>query len=275
MNDRIIAMNGAPIGAVSDPDAFIKKVILIRRPVKFTFERSNVGSSGIIPDSNVANGGLFTEDFSDLSVGRLTSVHQRFTAHSGGLLDPFELLHALQAVHRTASSSQQIAVLMKDLHNDDEDADGVGSNASSTSLPMGKTSSVHSDARDAPTKGGYSAALPLSLVEFVHLALISSSSEKSVIEKTNSEAHVGIGEGVYELDFDNESLGFRVRSVSAEGALVVSRILDPSLANEVGVRDVLVAVNGVPLGFVTNPKAVQERVARKFLYSCKQYIVLL
>ena len=66
----------------------------------------------------------------------------------------------------------------------------------------------------------------------------------------------------YELECCGRSLGFRVRCVEKRGALVVSRVLDPNLSTAVSVNDRLLAVNGAPLGFVTNARALNRRVAR-------------
>jgi len=257
-------MNGAPIGAVADPDAFIMKVISIRRPVKFTVERFEIASSGNFAQSNIANDSIFAEDFGDLSVGRLTSVYTRFIADSGGTLDPFELLNALRALHGIRPPSHQIAKLINDLHSDDENVDTVGGTASGVSVPAEKLPSNDSDAQSAPhtSKGSFKDD-QLSLLEFVHIALTSASFMNTVIEGGDFEDLSRFGEAMCELNFESESLGFRVRSAAGEGTLEVSRILDPGLTNALGVRDALVAVNGVPLGFVSNPKAVQERIARK------------
>jgi hypothetical protein len=67
-----------------------------------------------------------------------------------------------------------------------------------------------------------------------------------------------LGDQLYELSFERELLGFRVRSVQDEGIIVVSDIVDPTLEGSLGVDDTVVAVNGAPLGFVTDHRVRQQ-----------------
>jgi len=54
---------------------------------------------------------------------------------------------------------------------------------------------------------------------------------------------------VYELEFGGERLGFRVRNLDdGSGCVVVSSVSDPLLAGLVGDHDMVLAVNGAPLG---------------------------
>ena len=64
----------------------------------------------------------------------------------------------------------------------------------------------------------------------------------------------GLGESVYEVVFPNDSLGFRVRSVASKGIIVVSKVADAALEGVIGPNDTILAVNGAPLGFVTDHK---------------------
>jgi hypothetical protein len=270
VRDRIVAVNGAPLGRVTDPAALANKLGLLRRPVKITFERfDRTGGGGGVGDLATS---VFAEDFRDLSVGRLVSVFRKFDAAASGTLDTFELGGALAAVRGAAPTSRQVAELLAALRHDAVDAND----------------------------GGRAGGAPLTLVAFAHLALSfgsareaapNAASPRAKGEKDDDEYEyddngdddeddddegegssdaddpTGLGVGVYELTFAHETLGFRVRSVASEGALVVSHVTDPTLAQVVGLRDAVAAVNGVALGFVADPRAVQERIAREFVHA--------
>jgi len=66
----------------------------------------------------------------------------------------------------------------------------------------------------------------------------------------------GLGASVYELEFFEEKLGFRVRNVEGgdktgiSGKIVVSHVVSTALEGLVGVGDTVLAVNGAPLGIV-------------------------
>jgi hypothetical protein len=61
-----------------------------------------------------------------------------------------------------------------------------------------------------------------------------------------------LGDHIYEHSFHGDLLGFRVRSIVSEGIIVVSEIVDPELESVISLDDTVVAVNGAPLGFVTD-----------------------
>ena len=62
-------------------------------------------------------------------------------------------------------------------------------------------------------------------------------------------------ERLYELVFEREQLGFGVKNNKEEGSLIVSRVVDESLAGLVLPNDRVLAVNGAPLGHVMDHKA--------------------
>ena len=57
-------------------------------------------------------------------------------------------------------------------------------------------------------------------------------------------------EDCYDVNFLNQTLGFRVRTVPERGVIVVNRIVDATNFGRVGLGDVVLAVNGAPLGWV-------------------------
>jgi hypothetical protein len=76
-----------------------------------------------------------------------------------------------------------------------------------------------------------------------------------------NELQEGLGADVYEVSFPNPSLGFVFRFVPERGIVVVSNISASSLEGGIGVNDTLLAVNGAPLGFISDPKVRKEGAA--------------
>jgi hypothetical protein len=60
--------------------------------------------------------------------------------------------------------------------------------------------------------------------------------------------------GLYEIVFQKERLGFRVRNVSSLETIVVSVIIDSELNGKMNVKDTVLAINGSPLGRVSDHK---------------------
>jgi len=77
---------------------------------------------------------------------------------------------------------------------------------------------------------------------------------------SSAAATAALGDLTYEHIFQEKSLGFRVRSVAGRGIIVVSKVVEPSLAGVVNENDTVLAVNGAPLGFVTDHKVLQEKI---------------
>jgi hypothetical protein len=290
VRDRIVAVNGAPLGRVTDPAALANKLGPLRRPVKITFERFDRTGGGGGGGGDLATS-VFAEDFRDLSVGRLVSVFRKFAAAASGTLDTFELGGALAAVRGAAPTSRQVAELLAALRRDavDEYDGGRAGGAPLTLVAFAHLALAFGPALEAAPFGPARRAAPFGPARG---AAPDAASPRAKGEDNDDEydeyddeydddVHdgggdegssdaddpTGLGVGVYELTFAHETLGFRVRSVASEGALVVSHVTDPALAQVVGLRDAVVAVNGVALGAVADPRAVQERIAREFVHA--------
>ena len=69
-----------------------------------------------------------------------------------------------------------------------------------------------------------------------------------------------LGHDTYEHEFTKESLGFSVRNVFEIGTIVVSKLTDPALEGILDLGDTVIAVNGAPLGWVTDPRVLAEKV---------------
>ena len=64
----------------------------------------------------------------------------------------------------------------------------------------------------------------------------------------------------FEVDFHDESLGFKVRSVPGQ-KLAVSAVLTPSLESTLSNNDIISAVNGAPIGAVDDPAVFVTKIA--------------
>jgi len=68
------------------------------------------------------------------------------------------------------------------------------------------------------------------------------------------------GDSVCEHSFHEASLGFRIVFVPERGAIHVHEISDSSLSGTIQVNDSIVAINGAPVGFVSNTTLLLEKV---------------
>jgi hypothetical protein len=73
-------------------------------------------------------------------------------------------------------------------------------------------------------------------------------------------ATTGLGPRVYELEFGDQKLGFRVRNVPERGIIVVSQVSSPLIRDFVGVEDSVLAINGAPLGYVTDHEVLAKKI---------------
>jgi len=82
--------------------------------------------------------------------------------------------------------------------------------------------------------------------------------EDDVVVEETIEQHMA---PTYEVEFRDSKLGFHVKNYPARGVVVVSRVDNPELEGVIGVHDTVHAVNGAPLGFVTDSRYLQERIS--------------
>ena len=73
-----------------------------------------------------------------------------------------------------------------------------------------------------------------------------------------------LADSIYEQTFETRPFGFHVRKVERKGLIKVRKIDEtaPHLAGKVGVNDVIVAINGDPLGFVTDQSVLAQKIGR-------------
>lgn len=65
----------------------------------------------------------------------------------------------------------------------------------------------------------------------------------------------GLPASMYEVVFADDKLGLSVRSVVEKGLVVVLAVVDQRLIGVVNLNDTVTAVNGAPMGYVTDHKA--------------------
>jgi hypothetical protein len=221
VRDRIVAVNGAPLGRVTDPAALANKLGLLRRPVKITFERFDTSAGDAAASDQAAENDAVSP--AELSTARIAQVFAQYGSAGSGDLDTFELAYAVEALTGRAPPSSEVAALVQ--------AAGAVANKN-----------------------------VLTLAQFTFLVRsfdwAGSARMHNSVASERAAAASGLGLRQYEHTFASESLGFRVqRSCGAsKGRLVVSALTAPALAGRVAPGDVIVAVNGAPMGFVTDPK---------------------
>jgi uncharacterized Zn-binding protein involved in type VI secretion len=221
VGDVVVAVNGAPLGRVTDPAALANKLSLLRRPVKITFARFDTSTGDGAASDQAAENDAFSP--AELSTARIAQVFAQYGRAGSGDLDTFELAHAVEALTGRAPPSAEVAALVQ--------ASGAVANKN-----------------------------VLTLAQFTFLVRSfdwarSARSHKSVASERAAAAS-GLGLRQYEHAFASKSLGFRVQrsSGASQGRLVVSALTAPALAGRVALGDALLAVNGAPMGFVTDPK---------------------
>ena len=192
----VVAINGAPLGYVTDPGVLARKMGPLRRPIKITFEKTPM-----IPN--------------ELNDDRIRDIFNQFDANASGDLDTFELFHAVEEMTGHPPSTVLIGAMV----------DFAGASETNNALDLD---------------------------QFMKLV--------RQFDWEAEEHAVGLPEGLYEVDFPNQSLGFSVQKVPGKGMISVSKIGPAELKNELSIGDTVLAVNGAPLGVIEHPSELGKRV---------------
>lgn len=83
------------------------------------------------------------------------------------------------------------------------------------------------------------------------LGKVSSSASEAAASKSPPRIELATP-GLFELTFADPKLGFGVRCVQEKGLIVVAEIADVQLQGKICPNDTVVAVNGSPIGFITD-----------------------
>ena len=196
LGNTVVAINGAPLGFVTDPGVLARKVGPLRRPIKITFEKTPM-----IPN--------------ELNDDRIRDIFNQFDANNSGDLDTFELFHAVEEMTGHPPSTVLIGAMV----------DFAGASETNNALDLD---------------------------QFMKLV--------RQFDWEAEEHAIGLPEGLYEVDFPNQSLGFSVQKVPGKGMISVSKIGAPELKSELSIGDTVLAVNGAPLGVIEHPSDLGERV---------------
>ena len=173
-----------------------------------------------------------------------------------GDLDTWELSNAMKVLVGRAPSTSQVQAMVAAAAAAESNEGRRGSDVSSSTASSGRSASSNR----------------LTLSQFTDLV------RTFHWDESEAEVHdtLVLGNGVYELEFQEQKLGFRVRA-GGEGrsaAISVSQVTDPLLEGLVGVSDTVLAVNGAPLGFVTDHRVLAQKVgglARPVRITFKRY----
>lgn len=231
VNDFVIAVNGAPLGAVTDPAALAKRLGPLRRPVNITFERFDP-TRGDAAASDLA-GEVDAFSPAETPAARIGHVFAEFDADGSGDLDTFELAHAIEALTGRAPPSAEVAALVK----------ASGAAATNNSLTLAQFTFL------------------VRTFDWAESARLHNSAAARGLASDATAS--GLGPRQYEHTFMHESLGFQVRAgaTAGRGRVVVAGVTAPALHGVVASGDAVLAVNGAPLGWAVDPKVCDACVS--------------
>jgi len=212
INDVIVAVNGAPTGAVEDPGALVKKIVPLRRPLKIMFYRTSasaVEGRPILP--------------TNLRAARIEEVFAQFDVDKSGNLDIFDLAHAVEALIGQLPSTNQVAALVK--------ASGASANKNT-----------------------------LTLAQFTYLMRTYDWTGNLTFLAADSVqlSNTGMSPRQYEYTFRSNDLGCQVMNGPKPGQVVVASVASPESADVLSSGDVVVAVNGAPTGYISDPEVRKQ-----------------
>jgi Ca2+-binding EF-hand superfamily protein len=247
LDDKIVAINGAPLGVDEDPQVrilrrydfshshvltpcvrrarvpvcqdLVQRLRPLSRPLRITFERTldeDYDSVGFSGGGGGGSGGGYPAGqheavyLSGLSDGRVGQVFSEFDRDGSGDLDTFELADALGAILGRPATTREVW--------------GVISHGE-----------LEGDAA-------------LSLEQFDAVLRSFDWADPALAEP--------LPDAVFECTFADEKLGLAV-VVDEGGAVLVSRLgSSGQLSGVVEVDDQVIAVNGAPIGFMENAKVI-------------------
>jgi len=226
VDDQVVAVNGAPIGVVPDSKALAARLRSLPRPLRITFERHvklvpdfDPDVEDVAPAGAVERGGLRIADALAFTDGEIEEVFVAFDTNLSGDLDTFELASALESLTGRAPSTPTLMALLRE----------AGAEGYALTLTQ-FARLVRSHDWDQADGGGEEGE-----------------------GDDNDEGSI-LDEAFFEVVCERESLGFSLRGDGARGLLLVADISDPSLSGTIRAEDAIVAINGAPLGFVSDPE---------------------
>ena len=215
INDTIFAINGAPLGFVTDHRILAEKLKSLARPVRISFQRFDPTRQDL---ADGADGDMGVDVLAARAITSLTAedfqvVFRKFDADGSGDLDTFELAGAVNEILGRQPSTSQVTAMVKAAGAD-------------------KTNS-----------------LSLETFETLCRTFDFSATENEALDET-----------LYEHVFTDDKVGFRIQNVAELGIIIVRSLTNLALDGVVGISDTIMAINGAPLGFVTDHRILGKKL---------------
>jgi Ca2+-binding EF-hand superfamily protein len=226
VGDGVLAVNGVPLGRAFHPGILQLRLKPLRRPLVLTFVR--LGASAVEglfdkpAEAEPAKAITTPVGTASLSAALIEEVFYRFDTDSSGDLDTFELSNAVAELWGYPPNTAQVTAMV-------HDTGAVETNTLTlqqfTDVLAKDWSSLSDDDNAAP-------------------------------KVTGRDAKPG---DVFECAFPHAVLGFGVYYDEPKSRILVSLVSDAH-TGVLEVGDIVLAVNGAPLGKVNRPSALQEAI---------------
>ena len=234
--DIITTVNGAPLGLVNHPKLLQEKVRNLKRPLRIAFLRP----------LNKAVAGL---DETEEKKSEESSVEAHVGEKTGNLNNGIAMEPSLDAPAAVARSTTQIKLVFSSFDPKDSGELDTFDLGHAVQAVQGQLPSTPQIMAMIETLGVFEAG-KVTFQQFLDVLATDWSSITTVD---------GI-EDAYEVSVEKDELGFDVSFDELNGRLNVEEVVDSELRSQVAVKDVLLAINGVPLGFISDLHAVREKI---------------
>ena len=234
--DIITTVNGAPLGLVNHPKLLQEKVRNLKRPLRIAFLRP----------LNKAVAGL---DETEEKKSEESSVEAHVGEKTGNLNNGIAMEPSLDAPAAVARSTTQIKLVFSSFDPKDSGELDTFDLGHAVQAVQGQLPSTPQIMAMIETLGVFEAG-KVTFQQFLDVL----ATDWSSITTVDSI------EDAYEVSVEKDELGFDVSFDELNGRLNVEEVVDSELRSQVAVKDVLLAINGVPLGFISDLHAVREKI---------------
>jgi Ca2+-binding EF-hand superfamily protein len=234
--DIIIAVNGAPLGFVKHPKALKEKVGPMKRPLRITFMRLMAKEAARLDETD--------ENLAIASVNKARSVREA------------EIANAVASAASAPTTSTVMAKTPSEVEAIFTSFDTDGSGDLDTFELLNAIQAVWGQ---APTTAQIMAIIETLGVYDTGQISLQQFSDVLATDWSGITTVDGI-EDAYEVMIEKDLLGFDVSFDEVNGRLAVKAVSDPEISAQVDVNDAILAVNGAPLGYVSDPVAVEKKI---------------
>jgi len=278
VNDVLLAINGVPLGFISDLSAVRKKIKGARRPVRITFFRRDAldkvsEGPGQLPDLPVLQSA--SESTTKVAAHSAVTTPQAFESASEKT-NEVGAQPASEMTNKLAAQARVTTLQVPDPAS--ETTNKVAAQSTVTNLNQSEIEAIfkrfdwdESGKLDsfelsraievawgrAPTMtqvlamiDGVSGDFSLSLEQFTNVL-------KTDWSTVSEPEEIDVA---FDVLFSNDALGFEVAFDETSGEIYVDSITDSDLIGRLDIGDTVLAVDSVPLGAVSNPSVLTERV---------------